>query len=68
MKIVRTGTLPVFLCLLLLISALTGCGTSEGNSATTVIDQEPATRSAVSSELTYDHSLKLGYATRFAVD
>lgn len=68
MKIVRTGTLPVILCLLLLMSVLAGCGTSGGSKEQTLIDQEPAIRSGVSSELTYDHSLKLGYATRFAVD
>ena len=68
MKNIRTGTLPVLLCLLLLLSVLTGCGTRGGNGEKTLLDQEPAVRSGVSSELTYDHSLELGYATRYAVD
>ncbi|MBQ4459829.1 MAG: hypothetical protein II911_05470, partial [Clostridia bacterium] len=68
MKIVRTGTLPVFLCLLLLLSVLTGCGGEGAAQKKSLLDADPATRCAVTKERTYDHSLKLTYADRFAVD
>ncbi len=68
MKNVRTGTLPVILCLLLLMSVLTGCGGEGAAQKKSLLDAAPATRCAVTKERTYDHSLKLTYADRFAVD
>ena len=49
---------------LFLLTLLSGCGSGEEP----VLEQAPSVRSGVSSELTYDHSLDLGYATRYAVD
>ena len=64
MKNVRTGTLPVILCLLLLMSVLTGCGGEGAAQKKSLLDAAPATRCAVTKERTYDHSLKLTYADR----
>jgi len=68
MKNVRTGTLPVLLCLMLLLSVLTGCGGEGASSKTSLLDAPPEARCAVTKERTYDHSMKLTYADRFAVD
>lgn len=66
MYVLRHGTLPVLLCLVLLLSVLTGCKGEE--SGGDLLAKVPEDRSAISKELTYDHSLKLTYADQFAVD
>jgi len=68
MKNVRTGTLPVLLCLMLLLSVLTGCGGERSSQKRSLLDAAPEARCAVTEERTYDHSLNLTYADRFAVD
>lgn len=67
MKQKRAVYLPVFLCFVLLLSALSGCGGGETSGAK-LLQKEPVDRCAVSKELTYDHSMKLKYAESFAVD
>lgn len=67
MKQIRAMYLPVFLCLVLLLSVFSGCGGEEASGAK-LLAKEPVDRCAVSKELTYDHSMKLKYAEAFAVD
>ena len=68
MKQKRAWCLPVFLCLVLLLTVFSGCGGSGETSGEQLLLMEPADRCAVSKELTYDHSMKLKYAESFAVD
>ena len=68
MKQKRAWYLPVFLCLVLLLTLFSGCGGSGETSGEQLLLMEPADRCAVSKELTYDHSMKLKYAESFAVD
>lgn len=68
MSALRHGTLPVLFCLVLLLSVLTGCKGASNGKQGDLLAAAPETRSAVSKERTYDHSLKLKYAEQFAVD
>ena len=62
----RRALLSALLIMALLLG-LVGCGSS-GDSSGDLLSEDPAVRSAVSDELTYQKSLELTYAERFAVD
>ena len=67
-KTVPMQTACLLVLLSLLLTTLAGCGTRGEQASEARIDRAPAERSGVSDELHYDHSLDLGYATRYAVD
>lgn len=68
MKQVRNGSLPVLLCLVLLLSFFSGCKGEGDAKQKELLAAAPETRCAVTKERTYDHSLTLKYAEQFVVD